>query len=332
MCCGYNDRSTFSAFACPFALKETMSNPKVSVILPVYNGENYLRFAIESVLDQTFQDFELIVVDDGSSDSTPEVARIYGDRLKYVRQDNTGVAGAFNHGLRLATGRYVSWLSHDDVFHAEKLERQVTALGRFTTPAVCYTDIQMIDSSGNVVVEHQLPQYERQETLRHVLTGGPVCSACYSLMFDRRCIDEVGLYSETWRYAQDVDMLSRLARRFPLVRVPGALMQVREHEQRGIRSKKWEQEVPKFFRKRIESIAFEELFPEQAAGATKSERSAAYRWLADTLAAQPYPIYLAAFSQYRRALREDLSAAALLLRRIARLSWLHVSGQLKHQR
>src|SRR6266568_601549 len=104
------------------------TKPVVSVILPVYNGENYLRFAVESVLNQTFQDFELIIVDDGSVDATAAIVREYASRVRYVRQDNTGVAGAFNHGLRVSTGQYISWLSHDDVFHPTKLEKQVSAL------------------------------------------------------------------------------------------------------------------------------------------------------------------------------------------------------------
>jgi glycosyltransferase involved in cell wall biosynthesis len=301
-----------------------MSEPTVSVILPVYNGENYLRSSVESVLGQTFQDFELIVIDDGSVDSTPEIVRGYGERVRYVRQENTGVAGAFNHGLRLAEGRYISWLSHDDRFQPEKLKKQVEALARFDSPVACYTDIEMINGRGEVVGNHRLPEYERGEALKHILTGGPICSACYSLMYDRRCIEEIGPYSVELRYTQDVDMLSRLARRFPLVHVPGFLMQVREHETRGIHTKAWEQEVPTFFRERLGSIPFEELFPESGAHATKSERSAAYRWLADSLSAQPYPIYLVAFSQYRRALRENPADAARLARRIARLYWLHL--------
>jgi glycosyltransferase involved in cell wall biosynthesis len=301
-----------------------MSSPTVSVILPVYNGEQYLRFAIESVLHQTLQDFELIVVDDGSKDSTPAVARGYGDRVRYVPQENTGVAGAFNHGLRLAAGRYISWLSHDDVFLPTKLERQVAALGPISAPAVCYTDLQMIDSRGEVVTEHKLPEHNRQQALRHVLTGGAICSASYSVMYDRRCVEEVGVYAESWRYTQDVDMLAKFARRFALVRVPETLMQVREHENRGVRSKNWEREVVRFFRERLGNIPFEELFPDLGAGATRSERSAAYLWLADALAAQSYPIYRVAFSQYRRALREDPSDAARLLRRIARLYWQHL--------
>src|SRR5260221_3924635 len=138
-----------------------MSNPTVSVILPVYNGENYLRFAIEGALAQTLEGFELIVVDDGSKDATPQIARSYGEQIRYVRQENTGVAGAFNHGLRLATGKYISWLSHDDVFLPEKLEKQLAALRRVGEPAVCYCDVQIIDSAGSVTVEYELPEYDR---------------------------------------------------------------------------------------------------------------------------------------------------------------------------
>lgn len=298
-----------------------MSEPAVSVILPVYQGENYLRFAIESVLNQTLQDFELIVVDDGSTDSTPEIVRAYGDSVRYVRQANTGVAGAFNHGLRLARGRYISWLSHDDTFHPTKLEKQLSALTKLDSPAACYTDIEMIDAQGKVTAAYKLPEYERGETLRHVLTGGPICSASYSLTYDRRCVEEVGPYAVELRYTQDVDMLSRLVRRFPLLRVPETLIQMREHAARGVHSKAWRRAVRRFFRERLASIPFEELFPESGATATKAERSAGYRWLADTLSVQPDPIRDVALSQYCRAWFEDPSFTALLARRIARLYW-----------
>jgi glycosyltransferase involved in cell wall biosynthesis len=301
-----------------------MSNPTVSVILPVYNGEHYVRLAIDSVLGQTLEDFELIVIDDGSADSTAEIVRSYGERVNYVRQENSGVAGAFNHGLRLAQGRYISWLSHDDVFLPAKLATQVEALGQVAIPAACYTDTQIIDGVGALVIEHRLPEFDRHKVLRHVLTGGPICSASYSVMYDRRCIEEVGPYSEFWRYTQDVDMLAKLAARFPLIHVPEILMQVREHETRGIHSKAWEREVCRFFQVRLNSLQFQELFPDLGERATKPERSAAYRWLADALAAQPYPISWAAFSQYRRALREHPADAALLMRRIAGLYWRHI--------
>src|SRR5438105_2939631 len=236
-----------------------MNSPAVSVILPVYNGEQYLRFAIESVLDQTLRDFELLVIDDGSKDSTPEIARVSDPRVRYVRQENTGVAGAFNHGLRLSRGRYISWLSHDDVFLPEKLERQVAALERLAGPAVCYTDAEMINSAGEVVAECRVPEYGRGEVLRHVLTAAPIALASYSICYDRRCVEEVGFYSERWRYTQDAEMLARLARRFPLVRVPEPLVRVREHEDRGVRSGNWAREVVRFYRASLASTPFEEL-------------------------------------------------------------------------
>lgn len=299
-----------------------MSDPTVTVILPVYNGENYVRFAIESVLNQTIRDLELVVVDDGSTDSTPEIIASYGSPVRYVRQENTGVAGAFNHGLRLAQGKYISWLSHDDIFHPQKLEKQLEALRTLDSPGICYTDIESIDSEGRVVTEYKLPEYVRGETLRHVLTGGPICSACYSLMYDRRCIEEAGTYSVELRYTQDVDMLSRLVRRFPLLHIAEPLMQVRDHATRAIHTDAWKREVPRFFHSRLASTPFEELFPEHGERATKSQRSLGFRTLGDILSTQPEPIRGVAFSQYRRAWREDPSFTPVLARRIARLWWL----------
>ncbi|HZI63024.1 MAG TPA: glycosyltransferase [Pyrinomonadaceae bacterium] len=301
-----------------------MSDPTVTVILPVYNGENYVRFAVESVLNQTVKDLELVVVDDGSSDSTPEIIGSYGPPVRYVKQENTGVAGAFNHGLQLARGKYISWLSHDDIFHPQKLEKQLEALSKLDSPGICYTDIESIDSEGKVVTEHKLPEYVRGETLRHVLTGGPICGACYSLMYDRRCVERAGAYAVELRYAQDVDMLSRLVRHFPLLHVPEPLIQVREHATRAIHSDAWKREVRMFFGSRLASTPFEELFPEHGDSATKLQRSLGFRWLGDILSTQPEPIRGVAFSQYRRAWREDPWFTPVLARRIARLWWLRL--------
>jgi len=309
-----------------------MFSPTVSVILPVYNGENYLSFAIESVLKQTFTDFELIVVDDGSTDSTPGIVGAYADtRMRYVRQENTGVAGAFNHGLQVAAGRYISWLSHDDVFLPTKLAKQVRVLDEAKSPAVCYTDIDIIDSHGEVIAEHIVPAPGRQHALRSVLTGGGICSASYSVMYDRRCIDEVGPYDPAWPYTQDADMLSRFARRFPLIHVPEKLMQVREHENRGARSIKWEREVVRFFETKLDQIPLNELFPELPAAATSGEKAAAYLWLANTLSARPFPYYRAAFSQYRKVVRERPILAATNISSLIKLGWRHFRHHVNRQ-
>ena len=240
--------------------------------------------------------------------------RSYGDRVRYVRQENTGAAGAFNHGLRLAAGRYISWLSHDDRFLPEKLERQTAALAASGGPAVCYTDFQMIDPEGRVIVERRLPQHEPHELLRHLVTGGEVGVAAYSVMYERRCVEEVGFYSETWRYTEDAEMMIRLARRFPFVRVPETLMQIREHAGRTVGSKPWEREVVRFYRHCLDNISLEELFPELGSAATGPERARAFLWLADTLATHPSPLYHElARRQYLRALSESPTILPALL-------------------
>ena len=300
-----------------------MKSPTVSVIIPVYNGEKYLRFAIDSVLNQTFQDFELIVVDDGSTDSTPTIVQAYGTRIKYVRQDNRGAAAAFNHGIRLASGRYISWLSHDDVFVETKLEMQLDAISRSAAQAVCYTDLQVIDMHGTVLRERELPEYEFDQALRHVLIGGAISGAAYSLLYDRRCIDEVGMYTESLRYIQDADMLLRLARRFPLVRVPGKLMKVRDHADRGLRasSKSWEREAVTFYREWLERLSLEELFPELVRSAAGLERAKARQWLGDGFAGRTFPVCWVALIQYWEALRESPTIAPYVVPRVARLFW-----------
>jgi glycosyltransferase involved in cell wall biosynthesis len=102
-----------------------MNSSLVSCIVPVFNGERYLGEALDSILQQTYRPIEIIVVDDGSTDATPAVAAGCGDRIRYVRQENAGAPTARNLGLRLARGEFLAFLDSDDLWHAEKLERQM---------------------------------------------------------------------------------------------------------------------------------------------------------------------------------------------------------------
>lgn len=105
-----------------------MLSPKVTVIIPTYNRSHLIRDAVESVLNQTYQDFELIVVDDGSTDNTKEILSVYQDKLTYIYQDNQGRSHARNHGIKLARGEYIAFLDSDDVWFLDKLARQVPVL------------------------------------------------------------------------------------------------------------------------------------------------------------------------------------------------------------
>lgn len=298
-----------------------MGNPTVSVVMPVYNGEDYVRSAVESVLGQTFQDFELVVVDDGSKDSTPEVVKSYGGRVRYVRQENAGAAAAFNHGISVARGRYISWLSHDDEFLPEKLEEQVRAAEAVGGPAVCYTDIQFIDARGEVTEECDLPEHPPAELLRNLLVAGPVTWAAYSLLYDRRCVEEVGVYDLSQRLTEDADMLLRLGGRFPFVRVPRRLMRIRRHGARASLNPRWVREARRFYREWLNRLSLEELFPELAGSRSGSERARARQWMGDRYAELRTPPYMElAMGQYVQALRESPAALPSLAPRVARLT------------
>ena len=130
-----------------------MCEPLVSIIIPVYNGSNYMREAIDSALAQTYQNTEVIVVNDGSNDdgATDEIARSYGDKIRYFIKENGGVSSALNLGIRMMKGDYFSWLSHDDVYTPAKLEKQIALLadhGDGKTIVMCAT--QQINAKSNL--------------------------------------------------------------------------------------------------------------------------------------------------------------------------------------
>jgi glycosyltransferase involved in cell wall biosynthesis len=279
-----------------------MSNPAVSVVIPVYNGENYLRLALESVLRQTFQDLEIIVIDDGSKDSTPDIAQSFGERVRYVRQENAGVAAAVNHGIRLARGRYFAWLSHDDLWAPEKLSAQLEALQHADGPAVCYTDIKLIDGEGKVFDEKELPLPNRNDIVRAILRLEPVLYAAYSLVCEVRCFEQVGPYDLKKRHTQDADMLLRLARTFPFVRVPEKLMFVREHGTRDSLRPTFVAEANAFYRAWLDALTPAELSSNPSALARATSR----KEIADVfLFRGTEPWTGLARAQYRKALGES---------------------------
>lgn len=140
---------------------------KVSVIIPLYNGERYIRAAVESVLCQTFQDFELIVVDDGSTDQGKDIILSMEGPIAYLYQENSGVCSARNQGFLNSRGDYIAFLDQDDRWHPPKLEIQVQHLDQNPQIGIVYCDVNLIDETSNVVeLEHlkkqrQLPQEKK---------------------------------------------------------------------------------------------------------------------------------------------------------------------------
>lgn len=142
--------------------------PKVSAIIPVFNGERFIRDSIETVLRQTFRDVQLIVVDDGSTDRTREVVQSFGGKLTYRYQANAGADNAYNAGISMATGDYVAFLDHDDRWYPGKLEAQLKILSSHPEVGLTYSEVDCIDEDGAPV--RKKPWAERRH-IRHDLTG-----------------------------------------------------------------------------------------------------------------------------------------------------------------
>src|SRR5436309_555737 len=135
---------------CPEPITNTSDDPAVSVVIATYNYAHFLGQAIDSALAQTFRDFEIIVIDDASTDDTPEVMGSYAGRgrVRYYRIDHSGATRAKNEGMRRARGRYVALLDSDDLWHPEKLERQLELFRQAPDLGVVYTRRQIIDPAG----------------------------------------------------------------------------------------------------------------------------------------------------------------------------------------
>jgi len=205
--------------------------PRVSIIIPVYNGANYMRDAIDSALAQTSDEVEVIVVNDGSRDdgATAEIARSYGDRIRYIEKENGGVSSALNRGIAEMRGRWFSWLSHDDRHLPEKAATQLGYLDRNPDARIVGCNFQMIDERGNVTDEYR-------EHLTIVRTGREVLSSWVNgcaLMIDRALLIEAGLFNESNRTTQDLEMWLRLVERNPIHLIPDVLAQFRRHPEAG---------------------------------------------------------------------------------------------------
>jgi glycosyltransferase involved in cell wall biosynthesis len=195
----------------------------VSCILPVYNGEQYLREAIDSVLAQTYAPVELIVVDDGSEDATAAVVESYGERLRYVRQANAGPAAARNRGIGIAAGQFIAFQDADDRWHAEKLSRQ---MGRFAARPeleLCSAHVQ----------NYWIPELKGEaEQFRNHPFAHPVPGyAPPSLLVRRDLFDTVGEFNADLRLSSDTDWYLRAVERGVVMEMlPDVLIYRRWHK------------------------------------------------------------------------------------------------------
>ncbi len=194
-----------------------MNNPLVSIIIPVYNGSNYLGEAIDSALKQTYKNIEIIVVNDGSTDGgkTEELALSYGDKIRYFKKENGGVSTALNYGISKMQGEYFSWLSHDDAYTETKIENQIKHVG-CNKDVIVVCNERQIDKDSKFLSEAN--DYSKliksgvikpEEELCNLLTQRAF-SGC-ALLIPKHAFEKAGLFDEGLRYNQDFDMWVQFA-------------------------------------------------------------------------------------------------------------------------
>lgn len=206
---------------------------RVSVVLPIYNGERFVAEAIESVLAQTYLRYEIVAVNDGSQDGSKEIVRRYlnSGPIKYLEQANKGVANARNTGILHSSGEFIALLDQDDVWLPEKIEKQVAFMDTHPEVALLHARVRCIDGQGSpiscdgwIYVGEEAHGYCAEQ----LLCGNRI--APLTVLIRRTCLDAVGLFNQMLAPADDWDLWLRIAVRFPLGFLDSVVGNYRVHD------------------------------------------------------------------------------------------------------
>ena len=200
--------------------------PIVSVIMPVYNGEKYLRPAIDSILNQTLEDLELIIINDGSTDKSSEIVNSYSDkRIRFFdNKTNAMVAEVTNQGFLLSQGKYIALMDADDISYPQRLERQVQFLESNVEIGLCGTWSKKM-GSDLVYTYPTDPEILKVDMLLYSPLRNPTIMLRRDLMFKYQLFNDL-----TYLYTQDFELFSRCIRHFPITNLPEVLLDYRVHE------------------------------------------------------------------------------------------------------
>lgn len=237
-----------------------MWNPKVSIVIPVYNGSNFLREAIDSAIAQAYQNLEILVVNDGSTDdgATEQIALSYGDKIRYFSKPNGGVSTALNLGIEKMSGEYFSWLSHDDVYEETKVSTQVEFLSKQTQrKSVVFSDISLVNTN-NTEMTRVSARHLNPERLEFELLLDQSIHGC-ALLIHRDLFYEVGIFNVNLRSTQDYDLWLRMARYTQFHYCSGALIRSRIHKDQGSRSRVHLEELREFYQRELLNLNLESI-------------------------------------------------------------------------
>lgn len=234
-----------------------MNNPEITVLMPVYNGERYLREAIESMLNQTFKDFEFMIINDCSTDGSREIILSYNDeRIRLIdNQVNMGQTKSLNKGLKIARGRYIARMDQDDVSLPNRLEEQSIFL-RGNPEIIAVGSLGKYIEKGGRSIDVWRPSCDPKEINLLMLFYNQIGHS--SVMMDREAVLHIGGYNEWYQCSQDYELWSEMVRRkYKITNIPKFLFKARIHNHQAsvtFRSKRFPLELSEIIHKNISEL------------------------------------------------------------------------------
>lgn len=206
-------------------------NPSVSVIMPVYNGEKYISNALDSLLAQSFDDWELVIVNDGSTDSSAKKIEPYFElaNIRYIYQDNRGVAAALNRGIEFSSGDFIALLDQDDIYLPDKLSLQISLMREHPDIALAHGDIKLIDGEGREIIP-LVPWITDASGYCFATLFVSNRIAAPTVMLRKTHLSVTGVFDESLNYGLDYDLWLRISHRFPIGYINRTLALYRRHD------------------------------------------------------------------------------------------------------
>ena len=241
--------------------KTEIKNPKVVVIMPVYNGSNYMREAIDSALNQTYKNVEVVVINDGSTDGgkTDTIAKSYGDKIKYFVKENGGVSSALNFGIKYIQDNYKDayfcWLSHDDKYTPEKIEKEVKALKGHNKTTVVFSNFSLFDDKGTIFAATHSEERIKEDQFKGIY---PVLKGMVNgdtILVHQDVFNKCGYFDEVNTNAADYRMWLKVFTEFDHVFLKEPLSLYRIHDQQDtVKSPTYNEESDNFWLTAIDEI------------------------------------------------------------------------------
>jgi glycosyltransferase involved in cell wall biosynthesis len=206
--------------------KEAIMNPKVNICIPTFNRKDYLKETLDSVFAQTYKDYEIIIVDDGSTDGTEEMIKNGRYKVRYHRQENAGDAAARNKLIELTEGKYITFIDSDDILLPDSVERMVKVMENEKDEVIVYGPYLRIDQHGNVTGKSKRKLYSGYIT-EHLFKD--IIVHPNGSMFPKRILEEAGGFDQSLRVCSDYDLWLRLSLKYRFIALDKPTFKRRRH-------------------------------------------------------------------------------------------------------